>query len=213
MKGFLYVVALFLAFTPFAVQAKLQPVAMRPPAMVQQAAPADVVRGFYMALTGAMKGGDKLGFSGRYNALQASFNKAFNVQEMTRVAVGPSWVKTAPEQQDKLVTAFRHFSLSNYAAQFKSFGGEVFDVIGEKKGMRDGEVIVETTLISGHDKNQLNYLMRKNDKGWQIVDVFVNGAISEMATRRSEFGAVVRTGGVDGLLDVLGQKSKALADS
>lgn len=210
--GVLAVAAVMVAPSPLSAKA-LEKVTLRPPAASVGRSASDVVRGFYSALVATMKEGDALKFNGRYTKLQPSFNQAFDLDAMTRLAVGPSWLKASPEQKERLVSAFRHFSLSNYVSQFKSFGGEVFEVVGEKPGARAGDVVVETTLTSGADKNQLNYLMHRNGRGWQIVDVFVNGAISEMATRRSEFGSVVRTGGVDALLGVLEQKSKALADS
>jgi phospholipid transport system substrate-binding protein len=49
--------------------------------------------------------------------------------------------------------------------------------------------------------------MRDNGAGAaQVVDVFLTGTISELATRRSEFGAVLQRDGFDGLLALLEKK-------
>lgn len=215
MRSLVLLIAALLVFSagPVLAAKNVKPVAMRPPQVQAGVSPTEIVQGFYRTLTSIMKEGPQLGFSGRYEKLQSAIDRAFNMEDMMRVSYGTSWVKTSPEEKQKLVEAFRIFSISNYASQFKEHNGEVFDVKGEKKGPRDGEMIVETTLASGNEKNELNYLMRKGAQGWQIVDVFVNGAISEMATRRSEFSGVVRGGGAGALIDLLQKKNQQLSQS
>jgi phospholipid transport system substrate-binding protein len=182
-----------------------------PPA---KASAAEVVRQFYNNLTDTMKQGDSLGFNGRSQKLKASIDRSFNMDEMMRTAAGPSWTTASPEQQKQMVAAFRTFSLSNYANRFARYEGEQFEVLGEKAGPREGEKVVETRLVSGADQTDMNYVMRKDGKGqWKIVDIYVNGTISEMATRRSEFGSVLRQQGVEALLQLLNEKSSQLANS
>jgi phospholipid transport system substrate-binding protein len=187
-----------------------QNVAMRAPE-ASEIAPSEVISSFYRTLTAVMKQGDALGFQGRADKLEAAVTKTFSAGDMTRVSYGPSWVKASPDQKDKLTRAFHAFTVANYASQFKKFDGEEFNVVGEKPGNGQGQRIVQTTLKSGAETHELNYLMIKTEQGWQVTDVFVDGAISEMATRRSEFGSVIRTSGADGLLNVLVQKNKQLA--
>ncbi len=189
-----------------------EPVVMRPPASAIGKSPSDVVKDFYAALVGVMKEGNTLQFKGRYEKLKSAVDRAFNTREMMRTASGPTWVKTPTEKQEGLVRAFRGFTVANYASQFKSFDGEAFKVTGEKVGAAENEKIVDTTLTSGDEKRELSYVMRKGDKGWQIVDVYVDGTISEMAARRGEFGSVLRKDGADALLNLLDQKSKAMGE-
>jgi phospholipid transport system substrate-binding protein len=72
-------------------------------------------------------------------------------------------------------------------------------------------VIVKTRIIkaSGEAIN-IDYLMRQNGGAWQIWDVYLDGAISQLATQRSEFGAVLHRQGFDGLISALQRKVKAL---
>jgi phospholipid transport system substrate-binding protein len=166
-------------------------VAMRMPEPETVVGPSEVIGAFYRTLTDTMKQGDALGYDGRYQKLEAAVDKAFSAENMTRVSYGTQWVKVPSDQQEKLTRAFHNFTVANYASQFKKFDGEVFTVKGEKQGSSEGQRIVQTTLKSG--------------------DVFVDGTISEMATRRSEFGSVIRTSGADGLLGTLEQKTKQLS--
>lgn len=201
---------MLLALAPVANAATVQKVAMRPPTASKVDA-SEVISSFYRTLTSVMKEGDKLGFEGRAQKLDAAVGKTFSSADMTRVSYGPSWVKASPEQKDKLTRAFHNFTVANYASQFKTYDGEEFTVIGEKAAPNPEQRIVETTLKSGAETHHLNYLMVNTGAGWQVADVFVDGAISEMATRRSEFGSVIRASGPEGLLSTLEQKSKQLA--
>lgn len=205
--------ALMLFVPTFAHAEKPERVVMRPPVPSTQGA-SKVVEKFHDTLLTAMKNGQQLGFQGRFNKLKPVMGRAFNFSDMTKTSVGLNWVKTSPDEKNKLVGAFREFSIANYASRFKNFDGENFTIKGEKPGPTEGEVIVETTMTSGDDKTDFNYLMRRNSAGaWQIEDIFVNGTISEMATRRSEFGSVVRDNGVEALIRMLEEKNSQLANS
>jgi phospholipid transport system substrate-binding protein len=51
--------------------------------------------------------------------------------------------------------------------------------------------------------------MRRNE-GWRIIDVFLKGTVSELATRRSEFTSVIRRGGAEALVQLLQKKTAEL---
>lgn len=179
-------------------------------APVSGSAAVDVVKNFYTTLTAVMKQGEKLGFSGRYKKLEPAVNAAFNLPLMTKFVVGLGWGNATAEEQDQLIKAFSEFSIANYAGRFGKYDGEQFNVLGEKPTA--GGKIVETTLKpKDGDAIALNYLMRQDEKGaWRILDVFTAGAISELATRRSEFSSVIQHDGLSALVNALGEKSKQM---
>ena len=172
-----------------------------------------VVRGLYANLVGTMKQSGQLGFDGRYKKLSPVIQASFNLPLMTRIAVGSHWASSSQKEQDDLVTAFSNFSIATYASRFTAYDGEQFTVIGEKASGKD--VVVETSLKpKTGDAIVLNYLMRQDDKGeYRIVDVFMNGTISELATRRAEFSSIARRDGVPALVNSLGEKSKQMGAS
>jgi len=47
----------------------------------------------------------------------------------------------------------------------------------------------------GPEPVRLDYLVRQTEGMWKIIDVFLNGNISQLAARRSEYSALVREGG------------------
>ncbi|MDR3450640.1 MAG: ABC transporter substrate-binding protein [Alphaproteobacteria bacterium] len=172
------------------------------------------VQAFYTQLASTMKQGDKLGFAGRYKQLDPAIRAAFDLPLMTKLAVGSSWAEATPQEQADLVAAFSEFSVASYASQFAAYDGEQFTITGQKK-TGDGGVMVETTLTPGKGAPvALNYLMRADDKGqYRIVDVYLNGAISQMATRRAEFSSIARRDGISALVNSLDAKSKQMGPS
>ena len=46
--------------------------------------------------------------------------------------------------------------------------------------------------------------------GTSLADIYLDGAISEVATRRSEFATILRNDGIDGLIVALNRKADIL---
>jgi phospholipid transport system substrate-binding protein len=53
-------------------------------------------------------------------------------------------------------------------------------------------------------------MMRRTGETWLITDIYLDGTISEVATRRSEFAAILRAQGIDGLIAALNRKADML---
>ncbi|MFN0043414.1 MAG: ABC transporter substrate-binding protein [Alphaproteobacteria bacterium] len=181
------------------------------PVHAQEASPKAVVEGFYTALVQVMKQGPQLGYQGRHAKLDPVIDKAFHLAVMGRIAIGPQWNQLNPEQQQRAIDAFHRFTVANYAAQFSSFSGEKFEVEKES-GATNDNIMVETRLVlSDGDSFRLNYLMRKYERGWRIVDVYLDGTASEVVRRRSEFSSVLSRQGIDGLIRMIDQRIEALS--
>ena len=71
--------------------------------------------------------------------------------------------------------------------------------------------MVRTRIIkAGGEPVGIDYLLRQNEGVWLIADVYLDGVISQLATQRSEFGAILRRDGFDGLLATLHRKVNLL---
>jgi phospholipid transport system substrate-binding protein len=175
------------------------------------AAPAALIERLYATLLAVMKQAKKLAFDERYSRLAPAIEQAFDLGLMTRIAVGPGWAGLTADQQRRLSAAFARFIISNYANRFDDYGGERFEVAPTTKPNPNG-VIVESTLTkSNGEKVVLNYLVHQGTAGsWKVIDVYLSGTVSEMATRRSEFSAVLQRGGADALVQMIEQRSAAL---
>ena len=168
------------------------------------------VRGFYDTLLNTMRNGRILGQSGRYAKLAPVVGQLFDIPYMTRLAVGPSWARLSPAQQQQLIEAFRHYIAATYADRFDSFSGQQLQVVGEQP--YNSDVIVKTKIIKANgEETTLNYLMRQSQGTWQIADVYLDGTISQLAVQRSEFNSILRREGVEGLVTALKRKVDLLS--
>jgi phospholipid transport system substrate-binding protein len=166
------------------------------------------------AVLASMKQGSALNFAARRDLLSPEIHRDLDLAFMTRIVVGPIWRSLADPDRQKLVDAFSDFSVATYAERFKSYNGERFEVDPSASPQPNGDSIVHTKLFTGSpDPVQLDYLVRKSGDGWHIIDVYLNGTISEMAARRSEYSDVLRQGGAPALIDLLKKKAVDLGSS
>jgi phospholipid transport system substrate-binding protein len=165
------------------------------------------VQSFYDALEDTMKQGDELGFDGRYKKLEPVIRETFDVPVMAKIAVGAEWTNLTADEKSKLLEAFDRYMISTYASRFRTDKGLQFQV-GQVKTPADNRTLVETKLIRANgDPVALNYLFRPDSNGnWKIIDIYLSGAISEMARMRSDFSATVTGGGAEALIAALEKK-------
>jgi phospholipid transport system substrate-binding protein len=172
--------------------------------------PKALIQNFYNVILDVMKHGPALGFDGRYQKLEPAIHQAFDVGTMCKIAIGPAWTSMPTDKKNALLVTFDKFLVSTYASRFKAFGGQVFQV-GAAKSAPGDRVLVESKLVkSDGEPIELNYLMRKNQGGWQVIDIYLAGAISQMTQMRSDFSEPLHKGGVDGLIQQLGEKIKQM---
>jgi phospholipid transport system substrate-binding protein len=180
------------------------------PAQAQQEPP-KVIEELYAVILDCMKNAEKLGFKGRRERLAPAIEKAYNLPLMARLSVGPDWQKLSPDEQKRLTEGFKDLTISTYAGRFDGFSGEKFEVEPAVQDAQGGNKVVQSRIITSKGEAiQLNYLMRPAN-GWQIIDVFLKGTVSELATRRSEFSSVLRRDGAEALVKLMHEKAAAEA--
>ena len=176
--------------------------------------PAETVQTVNDALLHVMKNAEALGFQGRQAYLTPVLTETFDLPAMARLAAGRYWDRFDNDEKRNLVAYFTDLSISTFAARFDGYSGETWQIEGTSEAPRGG-TIVENRLITGRGEIfAINYLMRQTESGdWRIIDVYLDGNISELALRRSEFNSVLRNGGVDHLLDQIAQQVGRLSNT
>jgi len=169
----------------------------------------DTVQGLYDALLSTMKNGRTLGQSGRFAQLEPVIRKTFDVPAMARLSVGPSWSTLTEAQRQQVTESFGRYISAIYADRFDSYSGQNLQVTDEQPAAAG--VMVRTQIVKANGELvKVDYLMRRNGDAWLISDIYLDGAISEVATRRSEFAAILKGQGIDGLIAALDRKSNVL---
>jgi phospholipid transport system substrate-binding protein len=172
--------------------------------------PEATIDGLNTALLNTMKQADSLGVQGRYQALAPVLSKIYDTPLMTRLAVGQTWGSLPPEQQASITDLFRRMMIATYAKRFDGFSGESFRIV-EISNRGTADKMVKTQIIQSNGKPvAINYLMRKSGPDWKIVDIYLDGTISELASRRSEFASILKAGGPDALIASLKKQGDKL---
>ena len=176
------------------------------------AAPAgggDTVQGLYDALLSTMKNGRILGQSGRFTQLAPVIRRTFDIASMVRLSVGSSWAGLSEAQRQQVSESFGRYISAIYADRFDSYDGQKLEVTGEQPA--PSGVMVKSQIIKANGEPvKVDYMMRRNGESWLISDIYLDGAISEVATRRSEFATILKNDGIDGLIAALNRKANIL---
>ena len=64
-------------------------------------------------------------------------------------------------------------------------------------------------ILPDDDDVKLNYRLHETEAGWKVVDVYLNGTVSELSLRRSEYSTTVKREGFEVLIAAI---EKKLAD-
>lgn len=135
----------------------------------------------------------------------------FNFRRMTMLAVGKDWREASPEQQDKLVEAFRTLLVRTYSNALTQYRDQTIGYKPLKMGDTDTSVRVQTEVRqAGAQPVNIDYSLEKTGDGWKVFDVVVAG-VSLVTNYRGTFAQEIRAGGVDGLIRSLEQKNRDLA--
>ena len=169
----------------------------------------ETVQGLYDALLGTMKSGRTLGQSGRFTQLEPVIRRTFDIPAMARLSVGPSWPTLTEAQRQQVTESLGRYISAIYADRFDSYSGQKLQVIGEQPAAAGLMVRSQIVKVNGEPVN-VDYMMRRSGDSWLIADIYLDGAISELATRRSEFSAILKNEGLDGLIAALDRKADLL---
>ena len=179
------------------------------PAHAAPASGGDTVQSLYDALLSTMKNGRTLGQSGRFKQLEPVIRRTFDIPSMARLSVGSSWATLTEAQRQQVTESLGRYISAIYADRFDSYAGQRLQVTGEQ--LAAAGVMVRSQIVKTNGELvTVNYMMHRNGNSWLISDIYLDGAISEVATRHSEFAAILKSQGIDGLIAALNRKADIL---
>jgi phospholipid transport system substrate-binding protein len=150
-----------------------------------------------------------LGQSGRFQQVGPVIRRSFDIASMARLSLGPSWASLSDVQHQQVTDSFGRYISAIYADRFDSYAGQKLEVTGEQPA--PSGVMVRSQIIKADGEPvKVDYLMHRKGDTWLISDIYLDGAISEVATRRSEFSAILKNEGAEGLIAALNRKTDAL---
>jgi phospholipid transport system substrate-binding protein len=170
------------------------------------------IQSYYQQLMPTLQQAGRLSVRERDQRFGPAITSAFDLATMTRLATGPAWSSFSGAQQAAVREAFARFLIADYASEVTDYSGESFVVDPQTSPeSRGGGEIVKTKLLQpGGRTVQINYLVR----GGRVIDVYLNGTVSDLATRRDEFASILAGGGgADALVKTLRERTATLLGS
>jgi phospholipid transport system substrate-binding protein len=173
--------------------------------------PAEPITALYAALQQiqASSGGST---AQRAQTLAPVVDRAFDLRTVLRNSIGMRFETLSSADQDRLLQAFREYTVARYVSTFKPGAGAHFSIAPQTRAMPGGAsgAIVDTKIGgSADDGTEVDYVVRSGASGYQIDDVLLNAHISQVATNRADFSATIARGGVGALIKHLNSKTQS----
>lgn len=132
----------------------------------------------------------------------------FDFNLMTRRAVGASWSRATPEQQQALTQEFKTLLIRTYSVLMLKFKDARVDVKNNPIIRGNGkEIIVVTEITSGNGKPvKIDFTTYQSGNKYRIYDVAVEKN-SIVTVYRNQFNETIRKSGFDGLIAELKAKN------
>jgi phospholipid transport system substrate-binding protein len=184
------------------------------PVAAQERGPDELVKKLTDDVLSAIKSDKQLASGDRQKALKLAEEKVLphiDFQEAARLAVGRAWSQASAEQKEKLTAEFRKMLVRTYSNAIEGYEGQTQKIFPTRAKPDEKDATVRAHFIrAGGKPVPLEYQMRKTDQGWKIYDISIEG-VSLVVTYRSEFDAVVKQNGIDGLIKRLTEKNTPAA--
>lgn len=175
--------------------------------------PSKPIETLYKTLMSIMKKSKELGIQGRFDKLAPVLENTYDVTTMAKASVGRSWDTLQTSQKESIINSFSRMMIATYANRFNAYDGEYFE-INETLDQPPSEKLVKTKVVPKTSKPvELNYIMRNDGNRWRVIDVYLDGKISEIASRRAEFNSLLKSGGPEALINSLQQQGDKLLSS
>ena len=126
-----------------------------------------------------------------------------DVDRAARLVLGRPWRDATPAQRQRFIDAFYGSLMSNYGDALVEFTGDRIRVLPSKVEADATSATVRTEVKrSNGEKVPVNYSLRRDERGWKVWDVVIEG-ISYVKSFREDFGSEIDQKGLDAVIERL----------
>jgi phospholipid transport system substrate-binding protein len=175
----------------------------------QAAAPSDAASFINDLINKALKTLDnkQLSDEDRARTFRDLLDKDFDMPRISRFVLGPYWREASDQEKQQFQKLFEDYVVRSYSRSFSEYSGEQMKVTGSRPESETSTLVQSQVVRQNGPPAKVDWRVRKDDKGFKIVDVDVEG-VSMVLTQREEFSSVIQKSGgtVAGLNKELQQK-------
>jgi phospholipid transport system substrate-binding protein len=166
----------------------------------------------HSALEATMRAGRTTPFPDRFDALAPVVDQVFDLETVLKVSVGLRWDGMDGDVRDRLLRAYRRFTVATYVANFDRYDGKRFEVLPGARASGTDRIVGTELVTRGGQHVRIDYVMRVAGDTWRAVDILWEGSISRVAVQRSDFRKILVSGDAEALIASLRRKIADLSD-
>lgn len=144
----------------------------------------------------ALNDAGELSQQGALELIQKHASPKLDFAKLTQRAMGKNWRKADDDAKAKLQAAFQALLENTYAKLLTGYRGQKIQLAEVKPRDKGASVVLE---ILGGAGAKIEYVCREVGGDYAVGDIKVEG-ISLVANYRRQFAAVIKAGGIDGLV-------------
>ena len=158
-----------------------------------------VLAGVYELHESLIKITDKTINSDNLAMIDDVVKNSYDLEKMGKIIIGIDWKQIDTKTQKEFINVFKRFISVNYFRRFNKINELDFDhqTITD---IEDKFKLARVILTADNEKFKIDYLLGFKNEKWKIFDVLLDGSISEIATKKSDFKKILNEEGIQGLI-------------
>jgi phospholipid transport system substrate-binding protein len=122
--------------------------------------------------------------------------------------LGANWRTATPAQREQFIAEFSDLLLRTYGTALRQYDSEKLNYLPAQAPAGADRVTVRTEIIRPDGpKVSVDYLLTNRSGEWKVYDVIIEN-VSLVVTYRSEYSAIIKRDGMDGLLKQLSDRNR-----
>ena len=142
------------------------------------------------------------------NYISQIVSDTYDIKKMSKIILGNSWTLSNPSERERFIKVFNSYISSNYIDRFQNKKEFDYQYRGIDSLGENYRIAYTIFKFGKKERLKINYMLIKNQNKWLIFDILLNGSISEIATKKSEFKETLSNGGINSLISLISKKLK-----
>ena len=123
--------------------------------------------------------------------------------------LGANWRTATPEQRERFIEEFSNLLLRTYGTALRQYHSETLNFLPAQMAGPDRATVRTEIIRPDGPKVSVDYLLTNRSGEWKVYDVIIEN-VSLVVTYRSEYAAIIKRDGMDGLLKQLAERNRSV---
>jgi phospholipid transport system substrate-binding protein len=131
-------------------------------------------------------------------------------ERVAQWVLGANWRTATPAQRERFIQEFSDLLLRTYGTALRQYDSEKLNYLPSQVAPGADRATVRTEIIRPDGpKVSVDYLLTNRSGDWKVYDIIIEN-VSLVVTYRSEYAAIIKRDGMDGLLKQLADRNRGV---